>query len=208
MTTTVSRIDIPKGFELTRTGIVFHRTLSDPEYDALGIRIARMANATAWAIGDWLLAGTGRGPEGHSYDRAHELTGRSYDSLSQYLRLSAAFSHDERELVPWSLYREAMRLPVKERLGALALAQRNGWNRNGLIDFINTRLDERNALNTGAHESDSRVKKVGRKLWRKATVPKRDVRCPYCGKVFDVRRRGLTEAPIEVAHKPSSEHTH
>jgi hypothetical protein len=94
-----------KGYQMTDTGIVFERLLTDEELDALGIRIARIANATGWAIGDWLVAGNGRGPGGKSYDRAGQLTGKSYETLSQYARVSAAYAHGERSLAPWSMYR-------------------------------------------------------------------------------------------------------
>lgn len=186
-----------RGYEMTKTGIVFRRALSDAEYDALGVKIAHLHNATAWAIGDWLVAGTGRGPEGNAYGRAHDLTGRSYQSLSVYSRVSAAYVHTERGLVVWSMYREALRLPTKERVQTLRLAQGNGWNRNGLVDFINTRLDEGNAIDISAHQPDVLFKRVGRIGWHRANVPKRDVTCPACGHRFDVRRKGLTEAPIE-----------
>jgi DNA-directed RNA polymerase subunit RPC12/RpoP len=191
-----------KGYEMTKTGIVFQRALSDAEYDALGVRIAGIANATAWAIGDWLVAGSGRGEDGSSYTRAGQLTGRSYESLSQYCRVSAAYGHPERGLAAWSFYREALRLPSKERVRALEVARDNNWNRSGLIDYINTRLGESNALDAGGHDSDTTLKRVGATGWRGSNkmAPKRDVKCPSCGHRFDVRRKGLTEAQVEVGN--------
>lgn len=190
-----------KGYEMTKTGIVFRRMLTDDEYDALGLRIAHIANATGWAIGDWLVAGTGRGDDGSSYDRAAQITGRSYDSLSQYARVSAAYGHDERHHAPWTFYREALRLPSRERVDALRLCSQNSWNRSGLIDYINSRTDQRNAIETGARSSGSLEKKRGLVKWRAAKVPKRDVTCPECGHRFDVRRKGVTEEPIEAVER-------
>jgi hypothetical protein len=190
-----------KGYEMTTTGIVFRRSLSDDEYDALGIRLAGIANATAWAIGDWLLAGSGRGPDGNAYARAQQLTGRSYESLSQYLRVSAAFTHNERGHGAWTIYREALRLPASERVAAMRLAQQNEWNRNGLIDYINKRLGTDNAIEHHRNQPPTLVKRAGKMGWRgshEQSAPKRDVCCPQCGHRFDVRRKGLSEAPIEV----------
>jgi DNA-directed RNA polymerase subunit RPC12/RpoP len=86
-----------------------------------------------------------------------------------------------------------------ERVSTLQLAFDNGWNRSGLIDYINTRLGHDNALDAGAHDSPALVRRVGPTSWRKSTAPKRDVKCPSCGHRFDVRRKGLTDAPIEAA---------
>lgn len=199
---------LENGYRLTAVGVVFDRALTDAEYESLGKRLAAHATATMWAIGDWLVAGTGRGPEGNAYGLAHQLTGRSYESLSQYSRVSASYAHDERGRVPWSLYREALRLPTAERLRTLALAQQNNWNRTGLIDFINSRLDQKNSTNAdGAHESGALTKRRGGHHWRQEqSAPKRDVTCPHCGFSFDVRRKGLTETAIEpvgAEHKES-----
>jgi len=183
-------------WELTRTGVVFSRGITQPEYEALGVRLAGIANATAWAIGDWILAGVSLTEYGNRYEHAMSLTGRSYDSLSQYCRVSASYGHDERGLGPWSLYREALRLSTHDRIRALELARDNGWNRNGLVDYINTRLETKNALNGGAHQSAALTKRVGRRQWRTASAPKQRVRCPHCGELFDVRRKGVTEEPI------------
>jgi hypothetical protein len=189
-----------KGYQMTDTGIVFDRVLTDDELDALGVRIARIANATGWAIGDWLVAGNGRGPGGKSYDRAGQLTGKSYETLSQYARVSAAYAHGERSLAPWSMYREALRLPAGNRIEVLQLARDNHWNRSGLVEYINLRLGENNAIERGPHSSAERVKRVAStRGWRgqNQVAPKRDVKCPSCGHRFDVRRKGLTDAPIQ-----------
>jgi hypothetical protein len=191
-----------RGYELTKTGIVFSRALSDDEHAALGRKICQIANATAWAVGDWLVSGVGRGEDGNCYAPAQELTGRSYDTLSTYSRVSASYSHQERACGPWTFYREALRLPAEERVQVLRLAQQNAWNRSGLIDYINSRMDTRNRLETGAHDSLALTKRsTSVRQWRKAMTPKRDVTCPACGHRFDVRRKGLTEQPIEPTRK-------
>lgn len=183
-----------KGYELTKTGVVFHRVLSDDEFDALGLKIARFANATAWALGDWLVAGGGRGPDGHVYDRGHEVSGRSYASLQQYARVSEAYAHDDRALVPWSFYREALRLPTRERLDALGMAKVNNWTVVGLIDHINVRQGEMHSL-LGGHQKTGSLVRTGRRVgW----IQKRRVRCPKCNHAFDVRRKEFAEAHIEA----------
>jgi hypothetical protein len=200
------------GYRLTNVGVVFLRELSDVEYESLGRRIASHATATAWAIGDWLVAGSGRGPHGSAFTLAHQVTGRSYESLSQYARASAAFAHDDRDpRVPWSLYRELLRLPKADRVPTVRLIVANGWNRTGLVDYINLRIETPDRTTVaGAHESGLPTKRArGRPLgWSGRCAPKQTVRCPHCGEVFGVRRKGLTDTPIEADERKESDVRH
>lgn len=177
------------GYELTKTGIVFHRVITDREHEALGRRIAVVANATPWQFGDWLVAGTGRYEEaGSTYERVHALTGRSVETIGQWLKVALAYSHEERGLVPWTLYREALRLPAKERLRALEVARANRWSRTDLVGFIQTRFGlagERQAASVEAAGAPQ-TRHIGPgRVGRPAGMTR--VRCPHCSEVFEAR---------------------
>ena len=46
-----------RAYKVTNYGVEFSRPLTADEFEALGHLVARVANATPWAVGDWLLAG-------------------------------------------------------------------------------------------------------------------------------------------------------
>jgi hypothetical protein len=180
------------GYELSKRGVIFHRGLSLEEYEALGRRIAVVANATAWQLGDWLVAGTGRYEEaGETYRRLHELTGRSFDTIRTWLKVSLAYSHTERGLVPWTLYREALRLPAKERVDHLRIAATNEWTSVGFASFVAKRLDsDRDPLEPSAEAvRDTRPT-------RRGGARQRVVSCPHCGGTFAVPPRTTTASTL------------
>lgn len=177
---------IQKPYELTKTGVVFNRSLSDDEYDGLIRRIAVVANATPWQIGDWLVAGTGRFDEaGVTYQRVHELTGRSYDTIKQYLHVSLSFSHEERGIVPWTFYRASLRLPAGERGHSLAVARSNGWTSSEFVEFIGRRLSGE-AVDGLINPAVGGLITPGGGARRGET---RKVTCPFCQRTFESKGR-------------------
>ena len=78
---------------VTEVGLEFHAWLTDEEWTDLGCRIGRVAKASMFMIGDWLIhreAELGGGKEGRGgrpeeierrYERAMEITGLDEDTL-------------------------------------------------------------------------------------------------------------------------------
>jgi len=185
--------DAAKGYELTKTGIVFHRVLADAEYEVLGRKVAGFANASRWQRGDWLIAGTGRYEDGGSaYERMRELTGCSLDTVSTYLKVAMAYAHDERGLAPWTFYKDALRLPTGERLRVLQLAAMNKWTRVDLVDFINRRLGVAGDDAVGAAaDVEALARRIGQgpSYVRQGRPKGQSVCCPNCQHVFEPRGR-------------------
>ena len=50
-----------------------------------------MGSAVSWALGDWLVYGEGRGDWGEKYTQAMSETGKSYESLVNFMVVSKAF---------------------------------------------------------------------------------------------------------------------
>jgi hypothetical protein len=174
-----------KPYELTKIGVIFNRSISIDEYEQLIRRIAVVANATPWQIGDWLVAGTGRYEEaGVTYQRVHELTGRSYETIKQYLQVSLSFDHSERSLAPWTFYRAALRLPARDRLQHLTVAQQNRWTSAEFVEFINHRLAGDVEAGPIKPDADGLIKPVGR---GKGYRGPRQVTCPFCQRQFQPR---------------------
>lgn len=180
-----------RGYELTKTGIVFHRSLNDVEHETLGRRVAVVANATPWQLGDWLVASTGRYVEaGSAYERLHELTGRSFDTIRTYLRVALAYSHDERGLVSWTFYRDALRLPATDRMPHLRIAAQNRWTLTEFGAFIATRLDSSQSSSTDVAAAATRLttaRRVGRPYGAQ------HVQCPHCRHIFPVKGHPVKE---------------
>lgn len=180
------------GYHLGRSGLVIDRILTRSEWEKCGEKLAAMANATHWAIGDWIHYGQGRGEFGETYEVAHRLTGRSYESLSQYARVSRDYPHAERhERVCWTVHRAAIVLPLEDRRRALACAAENQWTRDDMDRFIASRETVPIEQFEEARAALATVNRRKVSKWRDPSQqrPKRRIACPNCGHQFDIRRQ-------------------
>jgi hypothetical protein len=177
---------VDKGYKVLECGLSISRALSSEEWRRLGQHLAQVHARTLWALGDWLNAGKQEdGAPDYAY--AAEVTGRSFESLSQLARVARAFPLERRTHgMPWSFYREALRLPDGERAHALNVAQYNAWSRDELADYIKsqgcdalerthtvTRIDA-----TSAQRAASGVTRAG---WKRAKSHHKQQHCPRCG---------------------------
>ncbi len=184
MSVTVATV-ADKGYRLVTAGLVIDRSLSLDEWLALGRNLQASVNRLQWAIGDWLAYGAGRGEYGATYEHAAIITGRSYETLGQYLRVSNEFQAAERDApVSWSFYREALRLPVVERLRTLHLAAENRWTRDDMADYIASRGSV--PLSTRKQVSD-RGDAV--KTWQRNKRHRYMITCPECGHEWEQARQ-------------------
>lgn len=186
----ITDVAMSRGYQLMPHGLLIDRDLTRAEWCACGAALTKVVNRASWAIGDWLVYGAGRGDYGEYYQDARLITGRSFESLSQYARVSQSFSGADRAIgVPWSFYREALRLPERDRLHALSVAQANQWTRDGLAEFISTRDGSQPSVAKTISEVVSRgPQRVNNGGWHPAPHH-RVVRCPSCGFKFEPKRR-------------------
>ena len=120
-------------FTLTRTGLRVQGVPTYAEWEQAGQQLFGLGNATAWAVGDWLLYGEGRGDWGETYSQAIDLTKRSYGSLVQCARVSRAFTCDARFAnVSWSHHQAVVSLPPEARHVLLERAAAEQWTRDDL----------------------------------------------------------------------------
>jgi hypothetical protein len=176
-----------RGYRLDGQGLTFTRDLTLEQWTAVGRRLVKLHDATPWAIGDWLVYG--RGEYGETYERAAELSGRSFESLSQYLRVAVAFPVASRiGGVSWSQHRESLRVPVGERAALLQQSKRGEWTKRQLLQYISSAVD-RVTLSAIASPERATVSQRKTSRWRQQ-VRKTLIRCPHCGKTFRARGGG------------------
>lgn len=187
MSAVAAAIPVEPGYKVIADGLIITRSLSLEEWQALGARLVEVANRTTWAIGDWLVYGSGRGDFGESYLHAQQITGRSYDTLSQASRVSVAFPLGARGYaVPWSHFREVLRLTPQDRDMALRAAEQNHWTRDALADFINSR-------GNGKQSKRYSPPRLG---WERN--PNHNVtQCPQCGHQWEPRKQAHLVPPPE-----------
>ena len=112
-------VSLAEGVYLTTTGARIEGDLTLENYIAAVERCELLGNAAVWAIGDLLYYGE-QANWGEKYTQAMALTGRSYWSLTQCMRVAKAYPLDERvEGASWSHHRVALSMPDHEQRTAL-----------------------------------------------------------------------------------------
>lgn len=177
-------------YRFTPNGLVIDSArLPQFDYERIGQRFGQILTGVRWSVGDWILYGEGQ--EYYDYARAQELTGLSYDSLSQSRRVAAAFPPDARvEHLSWSHHRAALGLPVGERQAALERAHAHNWTAAMLLEFVVERRRVAAAGVAMAHvaapQREPHRPKGGFGRWRENRV--RTTRtCPKCGHSWQIR---------------------
>ena len=135
----------------------------------IGAKIGTFATAINWAMGDWLLAGVELGiPKSELYELASEITGRSFDTLSQCLRVAEAFPRIDRVRgVNWTLHREALRVSPSRRVPLLEEGKAAGWSREQLVVRINRIQGAESKAKTLARAASDPPKRVRKHTgWR------------------------------------------
>lgn len=82
----MSEIALSASTKLTATGLAIGAELDFDEWENVGYVLGRVRDATAFALGDWLL--WGEGMFGELAYQAVEATGRQPDTLREYVRVA------------------------------------------------------------------------------------------------------------------------
>jgi hypothetical protein len=151
---------------LVETGASFDAGIDFKEWRWIGRFLCRVAGASQWWIGDWLVAGAQRfvpaGPgdgereatelkekrkAAHErYARAVELTGYDANTLKHFVCVARAFaSWRRRHDISWGHHREVLALEDERTQDHyMAEAARNGWSVSQLRQAIRNELADGN----------------------------------------------------------------
>jgi hypothetical protein len=105
--------------------------LSFEDWQGLGRRLARISNASAWWLGDWLLYG--QRAYGRRYKDALPLTTLEYQTLRNYASVARRFDVSRRrDKLSFQHHAEVVALPEPDQDLWLERAERFQWSRNEL----------------------------------------------------------------------------
>lgn len=187
-------------YRFTPNGLVTDRKLSRSEYAAIGVRLGSVYDGTRWAIGDWMLIGKLDPSLQTEFSEAAKITGLSFDSLSQSLRVSMAYEKDERVAgASWTHHRACLPLSITTRKRVLSRAVRHSWTATQTFSFVAEHRDAITCANTDTLPAPEREPKHRRKRdgWRLSAVRKPLLRtCPECGHTWDVRSTAGTSKDV------------
>jgi hypothetical protein len=147
--------------------VEFSRVVTPSEFEELGHVLMRIANATPWAIGDWILAGEHLWDGGERYRVASAISGLTRQRLVDCVRVSISYEHRWRAFAPWSYYRAALVLPESRRLEALAAAKEQDLD----VDAFRTLLRQMGAS----------IHQAARAADHPRVIATDVVQCPKCG---------------------------
>jgi hypothetical protein len=115
----------------TANGLELRRGLTYDAWVSVGARIARIANASAWWLGDWVIYG--EQSYGMRYRAALRATALDYQTLRNYAWVARSFEPFRRRPgVSFQHHAEVAALPEADQDLWLDRAERLQWSRNEL----------------------------------------------------------------------------
>jgi hypothetical protein len=124
----VSEVALSPSTKLTPTGLAIGAELDFDEGENVGHILGKVRDATAFALGDWLL--WGEGMFGEDAAQAVEATGRSKATLLEYVRVCRQVPPSRRRrALTWSHHQAVAARPPDEQERLLRLAEEHRWNR-------------------------------------------------------------------------------
>jgi hypothetical protein len=135
----------------------------------VGTRIARIANASCWWLGDWLVYG--ERAYGRRYTDAVKATGLDYQTLRNYAWAARRFEPARRrEGLSMQHHIEVAALPTAAQDLWLDRCQRHGWSRNELRRQIKALGQIESELGPHGHMVRVPVTTDRERLWREAAA--------------------------------------
>jgi hypothetical protein len=114
-----------------QTGLQIAEGLSFDAWAGMGRRIAGVANACAWSLGDWLIYG--ERSYGGRYKAAITTTSLDYQTLRNYAWVARRFAVSRRrDTISFQHHAEVASLPEPDQELWLNRAERSRWSRNEL----------------------------------------------------------------------------
>ncbi|WNV87664.1 LmbU family transcriptional regulator [Umezawaea sp. Da 62-37] len=119
----------------SRVGLRLPETLTYESWARAGLQIARIADSSAWCLGDWLVCGQKEYRD--RYRHAIVEAGLDYQTLRNYAWIARRFDLSRRrELLSFQHHAEVASLPDDEQDRWLDEAELNHWSRNQLRENI------------------------------------------------------------------------
>lgn len=116
---------------MTRVGLRLPESLAFTEWEKAGRQIARVADSTAWCLGDWLAYGQTRFAD--RYQQAIVAVGLDYQTLRNYTWVAKRFDLPRRRTkLSFQHHAEVASLTITEQDIWLDRAEELGWSRNQL----------------------------------------------------------------------------
>jgi hypothetical protein len=116
---------------VTQVGLQIPESLSYEDWENAGKKLVRMANTSAWCLGDWILHGQEHFHERYRY--AAENAGLDYQTLRNYAWVSRKVPQERRHhQLSFQHHAEVASLDAAEQIRWLRLAEANSWTRNNL----------------------------------------------------------------------------
>lgn len=172
--------EVAQGFAFEQQGLRVLRDLSREEWEGALLLARDYAERGTWALGDLLIYGQRRGEWGQFYDRAIELTGLEYHTLSHKAICSRAYTLEQRvPRMSWSAHFAVLSLPPERRREALLMARDEHWGWRRLTDWVKTQ--ERRPSVKGERNRGRRPHMM------------RQIRCPNCQHEWSPARRDWFE---------------
>ncbi|MFF8742513.1 MULTISPECIES: LmbU family transcriptional regulator [Streptomyces] len=119
------------GVLATRVGLRIPAGLEYEVWERAGQRIARVADSSAWCLGDWIIYGETRYTD--RYRRAVKAAGLDYQTIRNYAWVARRFDHGRRRsALSFQHHAEVAAMEPEQQDYWLDQAKRFGWSRNEL----------------------------------------------------------------------------
>lgn len=120
---------------ISQVGLSFPDSLSFEEWERAGRQVSRIADTSAWCLGDWVIYGQSRYID--RYQRAIKSAGLDYQTLRNYAWVARRFEPFRRRPgLSFQHHAEAASLPPGQQDYWLDRAERHSWSRNQLRQHI------------------------------------------------------------------------
>jgi hypothetical protein len=159
----------PRGrIMVTRVGLEFPPVLDFGAWEQAGLKIARIADSSAWCLGDWLIYGQDLYTD--RYRHAVAMAGLDYQTLRNYAWVARRFPlARRRERLSFQHHAEVAALCVQDQDRWLDQAEAGAWSRNQLRRTLRAERQPSSA-EAGAALALLRLSPTAEKLarWREA----------------------------------------
>ncbi|HTE59386.1 MAG TPA: LmbU family transcriptional regulator [Solirubrobacteraceae bacterium] len=188
----------PRGLQLA-PGIEFDA------WTAIGRRVAIIANASAWCLGDWLVYGERAFPA--RYKTALAATSLDYQTLRNYAWVARRFEVSRRrDNLSLQHHAEVAALPEPEQDLWLHRAERSHWSRNELRRRVGAaRRASRRGIPDSAVRVSVEVTRTREQRWREAADAAHQTLPEWIATAVDAAADatliGPPHAPVELTQR-------
>ena len=131
----------------TRVGLKFPTVFTYDKWEEAGFQIARIADSSAWCLGDWLVYGQEQYAD--RYTTAIEAAGLDYQTLRNYAWVARRFEMWRRhDRLSFQHHAEVAALRPEDQDAWLERAEQHQWSRNELRRQLKSSRDR--AAGTGS----------------------------------------------------------